>query len=184
VAVRPGEDIHNDVSIYGGLGIRAFGRALNPLVAEAAHFISQMFHSLRRAEPAAGADVKALEGHVSVRVVIERGVREFGQVHTPLQTIRCLQEIPTINQYRYSLHVSRSSEIVWIAIAGMDVSFCCSVTQVAYPIANPAFIVFDRCLKVAHFVSVRGVRTRKRRTENAVRSDEFTIRLDIGCQVM
>ena len=53
-----------------------------------------------------------------------------------------------------ALHVACSSGIVWTAIAGTDVSFCCSVTMVARLIANPASIVCDACLKVAHFVSV------------------------------
>jgi hypothetical protein len=65
-----------------------------------------------------------LEGNVSVRAVSERGVREFGQVHAPFEAIRCLQEIPTINQYRYSLHVSCSSEIVGTAIADVQMSIC------------------------------------------------------------
>jgi hypothetical protein len=114
------------------------------------------------AEPAIGADVETLEGNISVGAVSERRVHKFGQVHATLEAIRCLQQTPTIHQYRYSLHVSCSSEIVWIAIAGADVNPFCSATRAVCLIANPAFIVCDACLKVAHFVSVYAVFARKK----------------------
>jgi hypothetical protein len=58
---------------------------------------------------------------------------------------------------RHSLHVSRSSDVVWIAIAGARVSFRCLMTLLAYPIANPAFIVCDARSKPFHFVPVFAV---------------------------
>jgi len=105
VAVRPGEDVHDDVGIYNGLGVRALGRALHPLVAQAPRFLGESFHTLRGAKATVGADVETLEGNVSVGAVSERPVRKFSQVHAPLEAIGCLQEIPTIHQYCDSLYV-------------------------------------------------------------------------------
>jgi hypothetical protein len=94
-------------------------------IAQAAHFLGESFHSLRGAEPAVGPDVKALEGNVPVRAMGERGMPKFGQLHAPFEAVGRLQQIPAINQYRYSLHVSCSSEVVRIAIVGIQMSFCC-----------------------------------------------------------
>ena len=45
MAIRPGEDVHDDVGIYDGLGVRALGRALNPFVAQAAHLFSNRVYA-------------------------------------------------------------------------------------------------------------------------------------------
>ena len=45
MAIRPGEDTHDDVGIYDGLGVPALGRALNLLVAQAAHLFSDRVYA-------------------------------------------------------------------------------------------------------------------------------------------
>jgi hypothetical protein len=60
------------------------------------------------AEATVGADVETLKGDISVGAVCERCVRKFSEVRAPLEAIRCVQQIPTINQYCDSLHVSFS----------------------------------------------------------------------------
>jgi len=81
------------VGIYDGFGVRALGRALNPFVTLAPHFLGESFHPLRGAKAAVGADVETREGDISVGAVSERRVREFGQVCAPLEAIRCLHVV-------------------------------------------------------------------------------------------
>ncbi len=74
--------------------------------------------------------------------------------------------------------------VVWVAIAGAEVSVCCSVTRVArlsqillplYSTAVSKWLTLSQCMVCGR---------EKGMTENAFGSDQWLIRLDIGCQIV